>query len=71
MILGIVGLVAFVLALYVIGAVAERNAAKAAKFGGVLLVCATVILLFGEPAQLTDADCYIDWDARSNSAVCD
>lgn len=71
MIVGLLGLVAFVLLLFTFGAVAERNSAKAVKFGAAFVMCGALIIALGSPPQMTNEDCWIDWDARSNATVCD
>lgn len=45
--------------------------ALAAKSGAIFAACVLVFLLAPKPGQKqTAGDCYTDWDARSNSTVC-
>lgn len=68
----ILGIVAFVLALFAIGAFMEGNTRKLGVFVASFLVCAVVLWTFDDRSSVsTFADCRIDWDGRSNPEVCD
>lgn len=63
---------AFVLVLFVVGAIMEGNGAKAVKFGTALVVCSIVIIAWGpKGTEFLPGDCWIDWDGRTNSTVCE
>lgn len=65
--LGVVG-VFFVFLAYVSR---DRSGARVALFGG-LAVVSFGVMIAGTPTRpLTGDRCWIDWDARSNSQVCD
>lgn len=69
---GFLGIVAFGLVLFVVGALMESNIAKAAKFGAALACCLAVILVATKPKPFGhETNCYVDWDGRTNSTVCD
>lgn len=71
MIAGFLGLVAFVLALFCAGALAESNMAKAMKFGAAAFVCfVAVIMSSGKLPSDGFQNCYTDWDGFANSEVC-
>ncbi len=70
---GVLGIVGLVLALFCVGGFMEGNMAKVAKFGAGIAVCAALILLTAGPSRNTGGsqNCYIDWDGRANSEICD
>jgi hypothetical protein len=67
------GTLAFVAALFVVGAIMEGNVRKAGLFACAVAVCGVLILAspsrhyVGKSAQ----NCSIEWDGRANSEVCD
>lgn len=72
MIAGVLGVIGFVLVLFVVGAFMEENLPKAGKFGAALVVCLLAIFLFTKPGPFKYVtNCSIDWDGRSNSEICD
>jgi hypothetical protein len=68
---GILGIASFVAALFVVGAFMECDGRKALVSGSIFGALVLLIVMFTNPRPLTDAECWIDWDARSNSVVCD
>ena len=69
---GLLGIVAFFLALFVAGAIMEGNGAKAMKFGAALFVCSVVIIGWGPKGDnFASGNCWTDWDGRSNPTVCE
>jgi hypothetical protein len=67
----VLGIVAFVLTLFVAGAFMENDLRKMAVFGAAFLACCILTLMFVQPQRGGYQDCYIDWDGRSNSTVCE
>lgn len=71
MLSGILGVVAFVLVLFVVGAIMEQNGRGVMKWGAALAVCTVAILMLTKPLPYSNAtNCFIDWDARANVEVC-
>lgn len=72
MLSGVLGVVAFVLVLFVIGAVMEQDRQAFLKWGAALAVCVVAILTLTKPLPYSSAtNCFIDWDGRANVEVCD
>ena len=72
MLAGVLGIVGFVLALFVVGAFMENDLRKMAKYGAALAACLFVVLVATKPKPFAHVtDCYVDWDGRANSTVCD
>ena len=70
---GLFGLLAFVAALFAIGALMEGNMKKAGLFACALVVCGGLILASpsGNYVGSLPQNCSIEWDGRANSEVCD
>lgn len=72
MLSGVLGVVAFVLVLFVIGAIMEQNGRGVLKWGVALAVCVVAMLTLTKPLPYSTAtNCFIDWDGRANVEVCD
>ena len=70
----ILGIVGFVLALFVVGALMERNLRKAGLFGAALLGCGILIMsIDGNRGRHYPAskNCWTEWDLRTSRTVCD
>lgn len=65
------GMVAFLMALFVVGSFMEGKPLRMLGFGAAFLGCAALILMIGSAPHGGYQDCYTDWDARSNATVCD
>lgn len=72
MLSGVLGVVAFVLVIFVIGAIMEENGKGVLKYGAALAVCVVAILTLTKPLPYSSGtNCFIDWDGRANAEVCD
>lgn len=68
----ILGIVAFILVLFVVGSLMERNLRKAGIFGAALMGCAILIMSFdGNRSYRETANCWTEWDLRVSRTVCD
>lgn len=67
------GFVAFIVALFCVGALMEEDLKKAGYFAAAFIVCSVIIISSGSHGNRTvvQRDCVIDWDGFSNSEVCD
>jgi len=71
MLAGVLGVVGFVLALFVVGAFMEGDMGKVGRYAAALLACVVITLLATSPRPFQHAtECVTDWDGRSNSTVC-
>lgn len=70
---GFFGFIAFILALFCVGALMEENMKKAGMFAAAFVVCSIIVISIGSNGiSITQQrDCYIAWDGFSNSEVCD
>lgn len=70
---GLFGFIAFILALFTVGALMEENMKKAGMFAAAFVVCSIIIISLGSNGiRITEQrDCRIDWDGFSNGEVCD
>lgn len=69
---GVLGIIGLALAICVVGALMESNLKKAGLFALALAACVAVILIGTQPRPFAHtANCYVDWDGRANSTVCD
>ena len=68
----ILGVVGFILVLFVVGALMERNVKKAGIFGAALAVCSVLIIGLGDrpSSKVAGTDCYTEWDMRVSRTVC-
>lgn len=68
----ILGIVAFVLALFVVGSLMEREIRRAGIYGVALLICTVVIMSFDDRRSIIQtANCWTEWDMRVSRTVCD
>lgn len=69
----ILGLVGFVLVLFVVGALMERDLRKASFFGLALLGCGALIIASdnNRGSFSPAANCWTEWDMRVSRTVCD
>lgn len=70
---GLLGFIAFIVALFCGGALMEENYRKAGMFAAAFVVCSIIIISLGSNGiRMTEQrNCVIDWDGFANSEVCD
>lgn len=72
MVAGVLGVVGFVLALFVVGAFMENDLRKMARYGAALALCLVVVFVATRPKPFAHTvSCSVEWDGRANSEVCD
>lgn len=65
------GFIAFVVALFAVGAFMEGNIRRAGLFAAAFVACGVVIVAFDRPRAISLAsDCFTEWDGRTSRTVC-